>query len=298
MRNGVRIGESSAESAGGVQSVDRAISVLEILARLGGAGVSEVAADIGVHKSTAFRLLSALEERGLVEQATDRGKYQLGFGILRLASAIPGRLDLVRQARPVLDELAAEFGETVNLAVVRSHYAVNVDQATTSAAVAAQNWVGQLTPLHATSSGKVLLAHLSAESRKQLLDAAGLPRYTKRTLTTRKAARRGAEDRSYRRVRDDVRGIRGRSERDRRAGTRSHRSGRRRGKRVRPGISAGRGADRQNHRRSSISRQPDQRPNGLSQIARRFVPQRPSVCRVGGGFIELAGSSSDPARWC
>ncbi|HEU0241077.1 MAG TPA: IclR family transcriptional regulator [Mycobacterium sp.] len=187
MRSGVRTGESSAESTSGVQSVDRAISVLEILARRGGAGVSEVAADIGVHKSTAFRLLSALEDRGLVEQTTGRGKYQLGFGVLRLASTIPGRLDLVRQARPVLDELAAELGETVNLAVVRSHYAVNVDQATGSAAVAAQNWVGQLTPLHATSSGKVLLAHLSAETRKQLLDAAGLPRYTKRTLTTRKA---------------------------------------------------------------------------------------------------------------
>jgi DNA-binding IclR family transcriptional regulator len=186
MRNGVRPGDSSVESAAGVQSVDRAITVLEILARHGSVGVTEVAADIGVHKSTAFRLLSALEERGLVEQATDRGKYQLGFGILRLANAIPGRLDLVRQARPVLDELAAGLGETVNLAVVRSHYAVNVDQVTTSAVVAAQNWVGQLTPLHATSSGKVLLAHLSAGSRKQLLDAAGLTRYTKRTLTNRR----------------------------------------------------------------------------------------------------------------
>jgi DNA-binding IclR family transcriptional regulator len=187
MRSGVRPGDSSVESAAAVQSVDRAITVLEILARHGSAGVSEVAADIGVHKSTAFRLLSALEERGLVEQAIDRGKYQLGFGILRLANAIPGRLDLVRQARPVLDEIAAAVGETVNLAVVRSHYAVNVDQVTASAAVAAQNWVGQLTPLHATSSGKVLLAHLGAESRKRLLDAAGLTRYTKQTLTTRKA---------------------------------------------------------------------------------------------------------------
>jgi DNA-binding IclR family transcriptional regulator len=55
------------ESAGGVQSVDRAVSVLEILAQRGEAGVSEVAADIGVHKSTAFRLLAALEERELVE---------------------------------------------------------------------------------------------------------------------------------------------------------------------------------------------------------------------------------------
>jgi DNA-binding IclR family transcriptional regulator len=179
--------DKAADSSGGVQSVDRAVSVLEILARSGGAGVSEVAADIGVHKSTAFRLLSALEDRGLVEQATDRGKYQLGFGILRLASAIPGRLDLVRQARPVLDELAVRFGETVNLAVVRSQYAVNLDQARSAAAVAAQNWVGQLTPLHATSSGKILLAYLAEDVRRQLLDAAGLGRFTERTITSRKA---------------------------------------------------------------------------------------------------------------
>ena len=175
-----------AESTGGVQSVDRAVSVLEILARRGSAGVSEVAADIGVHKSTAFRLLSALEERDLVEQAGDRGKYQLGFGILRLANAIPARLDLVRQARPVLEDLVVEFGETVNLAVIRSHYAVNVDQAMSPAAVASQNWVGQLTPLHATSSGKILLAHLDEPARRVLLDAAGMTRYTRHTVTSRR----------------------------------------------------------------------------------------------------------------
>jgi DNA-binding IclR family transcriptional regulator len=176
----------AADGSGGVQSVDRAISVLEILARSGGAGVSEVAADIGVHKSTAFRLLGALEARGLVEQNQDRGKYQLGFGVLRLASAIPGRLDLVRQGRPILDELAAEFDETVNLAVLRSHYAVNVDQARGSAAVAAQNWIAQLTPLHATSSGKVLLAHLDAEARDALLEDANLARFTDHTITAPK----------------------------------------------------------------------------------------------------------------
>jgi len=175
------------DGGGGVQSVDRAISVLEILARGGEAGVSEVAADIGVHKSTAFRLLGALEARGLVEQNRERGKYQLGFGILRLASAIPGRLDLIRQARPVLDELAAEFDETVNLAVLRSHYVVNVDEAHGSAAVAAQNWIAQLTPLHATSSGKVLLAHLDENKRAALLDTAGLARFTSRTITSRRA---------------------------------------------------------------------------------------------------------------
>jgi DNA-binding IclR family transcriptional regulator len=175
------------EAGGGVQSVDRAITILELLSRRGAVGVSEVAIEIGVHKSTASRLLGALVERDLVEQVGDRGKYQLGFGILRLAGAIPNRLDLVRQARPVLDELVTRFGETVNLAVISSHYAVNVDQAMSPAAIASQNWVGQLTPLHATSSGKVLLAHLDEPDRSRLLTAAGLARFTRATITTRKA---------------------------------------------------------------------------------------------------------------
>ena len=179
-------GARTSEATGGVQSVDRAVSVLEILAREGSAGVSEVATEIGVHKSTAFRLLAALEERDLVEQNTERGKYQLGFGVLRLASAIPARLELVRQAQPVLDELAQHIDETINLAVVREHYSVHVQQALGSAAVASQNWVGQVTPLHATSSGKILLAYMSEERLEEVLDASGLTSYTEHTVTSRK----------------------------------------------------------------------------------------------------------------
>lgn len=173
------------DAGGGVQSVDRAISVLEILARDGSAGVSDVAVEIGVHKSTAFRLLAALEERDLVEQNSERGKYQLSFGVLRLASAIPARIDMVRQARPVVDDLAERLDETINLAVVRKHYAVNVLQALGSAAVASHNWVGELTPLHCTSNGKVLLAYMSDERRDAVLDASGLQTYTSHTLTSR-----------------------------------------------------------------------------------------------------------------
>jgi DNA-binding IclR family transcriptional regulator len=194
MSNGKQTGKArgtgrsaSSDSAGGVQSVDRAITVMEILAREGSAGVSEVAAEIGVHKSTAFRLLAALEERDLVEQNHERGKYQLGFGVLRLAGAIPTRLDIVRQAESVVDELATRFGETINIAVVREHYAVNVQQALGSAAVASHNWVGQLTPLHATSSGKVLLAFISEKECDAILDKAGLNAFTENTVTDRQA---------------------------------------------------------------------------------------------------------------
>src|SRR5680860_1648562 len=77
-----------------VQSVERAVTILDILARSGESGVTEIAAEIGVHKSTAFRLVSTLEGGGLVEQTEDRGKYRLGVGVLRLAGATTARLDV------------------------------------------------------------------------------------------------------------------------------------------------------------------------------------------------------------
>ncbi len=166
---------------GGVQSVDRAISVLEILARRGEAGVSEVAAEIDVHKSTAFRLLGALEGRGLVEQATDRGKYRLGFALIPLAGAVSDRLDVTRQGRPVCERLAAELGETINLAVRQEGWAVNVDQVLGPSTVSTHNWIGRLTPLHCTSSGKVLIAHLHPARRAELLD--GVEPVTPHTLS-------------------------------------------------------------------------------------------------------------------
>jgi DNA-binding IclR family transcriptional regulator len=176
---------TSSSPAGGVQSVDRAISVLEILAQRGEAGVSEVAAEIDVHKSTAFRLLGALETRGLVEQAGERGKYRLGFGIVRLAGAVTGRIDITQQGRPVCERLAKEMGETVNIAAMQEHYAINLYQVGGPGAITAHNWVGQLTPLHATSSGKILLAYLPAERRAALLAETNMKKVTPRTITAK-----------------------------------------------------------------------------------------------------------------
>ncbi|MDP5227678.1 MULTISPECIES: IclR family transcriptional regulator [Arthrobacter] len=178
-------GESSQH--GGIQSVDRALTILGILSRDGQAGVSEIAEEMGIHKSTASRLLGSLVAREMVHQNSERGKYRLGFGILRLANSIPGRLSLVREARPVLEALADEFKETVNLAVLRSNFAVNLDQAMGPSTLATYDWVGSLTPLHATSSGKVLLAGLSADECARILDETGLPARTPHTITDRAA---------------------------------------------------------------------------------------------------------------
>ncbi len=179
--------------AGSLQSVDRAVSVLEVLARNGGAGVTEIADELGVHKSTASRLLWALESRGLVDQEKERGKYYLGAGILRLAGAAAIRLDISQESAPVCRWLADETGETANVAVLDGDAAVNIMQARGTAEVAAYNWLGRRTPLHATASGKVLLAALPVSVRESLL-AQEQERFTERTVTAPSALRAQADE--------------------------------------------------------------------------------------------------------
>jgi DNA-binding IclR family transcriptional regulator len=167
-----------------VQSVDRAIAILYLLAERGsdGLGVTEVAAELGVHKSTAFRLITALENGDLVEQLEERGKYHLGRGIVRLAGATTAQLELSTESRPICRSLAAELGETVNLAISDAGEVTNILQEYGSSAVSGRNWTGQRTPLHATASGKILLAWADDESVKQALDE-DLLEYTPHTIT-------------------------------------------------------------------------------------------------------------------
>lgn len=177
------VGKSTgSDAASTVQSVDRAIVILEILARSGEVGVTELARELGVHKSTAFRLVAALERRDLVEQNAGRGKYRLGTGILRLAGATTSRLDLVQESRTVTRALAQHTGETVNLAVLSDGAALYMDQIAGSSALQPHNWVGQRIPLHATSNGKVLLSVMDRTEVARQVPA--LRAYTANTITT------------------------------------------------------------------------------------------------------------------
>jgi DNA-binding IclR family transcriptional regulator len=188
---GLRYGQHvthATETAPGVQSVDRALTILGILARLGEAGGTEIAGELAVHKSTAFRLVATLESHGMVEQNEDRGKYRLGVGVLRLAGATTARLDVVQEARPICRKLAADSGETVNIAVLSDRSALYLDQVAGQSALQSHNWVGQHIPLHATSNGKVLLSDLSSEEVDQRLPR--LPSYTPGTVTSRARLRR------------------------------------------------------------------------------------------------------------
>jgi DNA-binding IclR family transcriptional regulator len=178
---------AAAGSAGGsaepsVQSVDRAVRILEILARDGEAGVTDVAGELGVHKSTASRLLAALDRRELVTQDAARGKFRLGVGIVRLAGAASARLDVLQESRAVCRMLAHEVGETVNLAILSGRDVLYLEQAAGPAALSPHNWAGQRIPLHATSDGKVLLAWLPEAELAPCLTPP-LARFTERTIT-------------------------------------------------------------------------------------------------------------------
>ena len=177
----IRAAREDDSGPGPVQSVDRAVAILEILARDGEAGVTEVARELGVHKSTASRLLAALDRRELVTQDTARGKFRLGVGIVRLAGAASRKLDVVQESRPVCRALAQEVGETVNLAILSGRDALYLDQVAGPAALSPHNWAGQRIPLHATSDGKILLAYLpEAELGACLVPP--LARFTSRTI--------------------------------------------------------------------------------------------------------------------
>ncbi|SRR6266568_773919 len=176
-----------------VQSVSRAVTVLEILARTGEAGVTDIAAELGVHKSTAFRLIAALEQGELVAQDTARGRYRLGVGILRLAGATGARLDLVQESREVCQALAREVGETINIAVLSGRDALYLDQVVGPSALSLHNWVGKRIPLHATSDGKVLLAYLF-EGRLAEVLVRPLQRFTEHTITSMRRLERELAD--------------------------------------------------------------------------------------------------------
>jgi DNA-binding IclR family transcriptional regulator len=170
-----------------IQSVQRATAILEAIAESPQElGVTELGRRLGVHKATASRLLSTLAERDLVERNPATDRYRLGFGFLRLAAVAGARLDLVREARPVLERLAELTGETVNLAALDGDQVVHLDQISSQRAIVTVNWVGRRTPLHCTSNGKVLLANLPAGQQRRLLTRP-LERLTARTIVDRAA---------------------------------------------------------------------------------------------------------------
>ena len=164
-----------------VQSVGRAISIMELLGRRGWSGVTEVANELDIHKSTAYRLLTTLRDRGLVEQDAATEKYRLGFGLVMLASSVTADLDIARCSRPVCERLAEQTRETATLAVLEGDDAIVIHQSNSRFSALSVDWSGRHTPLHATAAGKVFLFYMPEDQRLRILEKP-LQRYTENTI--------------------------------------------------------------------------------------------------------------------
>jgi DNA-binding IclR family transcriptional regulator len=164
-----------------VQSVDRAITVMEFLSRRGWSGVTEVSRELDIHKSTAYRLLTTLRDRGLVEQDAATEKYRLGFGLVLLARAVSADLDILRCAKPLCERLSERTGETVNVTVLEGDDAVVIHQSLSRASALSVDWTGRHTPLHATAAGKIFLVYMTEDQLLRILEGP-LERFTGNTI--------------------------------------------------------------------------------------------------------------------
>jgi DNA-binding IclR family transcriptional regulator len=161
-----------------VAVVQRAIAILDELAEARGElGTNEIARRTGINVSTISRILATLASGGLVDHVASTGRYRLGAGVVRLANA--AGLDLRSLARPHLEDLGQNIGETVTLSVPGEHEAFTLDFVQSQLTVRSVAEVGRISVAHATAAGKVFLAHGG-----KLADGP-LRSFTDRTITER-----------------------------------------------------------------------------------------------------------------
>lgn len=165
-----------------VQSIERAFAVLGTLAD-GPIGVTEVADRADLPKSTAARLLASLAREGVVEQVPGDTRYRLGPRLVTLAAGILPTRSLAAMARPSLQELATAVGEAAGLSVPDGRLVHYVEQIGSPNPVSVRDWTGSRIPMHAVSSGQVLLA-FSPPTVVQRYLGRPMERFTDRTLVT------------------------------------------------------------------------------------------------------------------
>ena len=174
-----------------VKSVEHAVDVLEYMARVARpVGVSDVARQTGLSKAAVHHLLATLMARRLVIQESDSSRYRLSWALYELGASVVRDLELSRAARPHLDRLAAMTGQFVLLGILDEDAVLYLDRGEGPAGLLMVANTGRRGPLHATASGKVLLAFAGEGRVVQELLNRPLPRYTPMTVTEPHGLRR------------------------------------------------------------------------------------------------------------
>lgn len=153
-----------------IQSIERAVVILDYLAQKPhGERLTVISKDLGLNKSTAFSLISTLENLRCVTQNQTTGKYSLGLRLLEYAQALLSSLDIVELAKPYMRDLAAKYDETINLALMSGDEVIYVDKVQSTKSVRVEMRLHEKVPAYVCSTGKVFMAFMEQEKREKMI---------------------------------------------------------------------------------------------------------------------------------
>ena len=184
-----------------VQVLDRALAALEILAnRDGECSLVDLCTEMKLHKSTVHRIAMVLEQHRLVDKNPDNGRYRLGLRLFEFGSKAIAAVDLRGRARPYLDRLQRQFGETVFFCILDDGQVFYVEKVESQQSVRTACTVGSRAPAYCTAVGKAMLAELPETEVNEVIRRWGLKAVTANTITTAaalKAELRAVSSRGY-----------------------------------------------------------------------------------------------------
>jgi DNA-binding IclR family transcriptional regulator len=183
--NAPTIDDDAEERArGGVQSLGRAFSILEEIARhREGIGLADLSKRVGLHNSTTFHLAKTMVSLGYVRQARDTKRYRVGRPLFALAASALDEIEMVNLATPILEDLSRESGESGHFAVRMGDAVVVIARTSGAGAFQLTDRVGVVRPAHCTALGKIVLASLRPDQLKRFLERVELKPSTGRSIT-------------------------------------------------------------------------------------------------------------------
>jgi IclR family KDG regulon transcriptional repressor len=152
-------------------------------------GVTELSKRLKLHKNNVFRLLATLESRGYIEQNKATENYRLGLKALELGQTFIRQMGLLRQAKPILDQVVEKCNETAYVAIFKEGYVVYLDVVETDHTVRVVSRVGSRLPTYCTAAGKVHLAFMNEEELESALPKE-FKAFTPNTHTSRESLKK------------------------------------------------------------------------------------------------------------
>ncbi len=183
-----------AARGGSIQSLDRAFSILEEIARHEhGLGLVELSRAVDLHTSTVHHLCKTLLSLGYLSQSESGKRYRIGRGVFALASSCADEIELARTARPFLAELSKSTGESAHFAVWAGNQVLILERAYSDSAFQMNERAGMLRPAHCTAIGKALLSGLEPAALDERLDEMTLTPHAPNTIVDKEQLRREIE---------------------------------------------------------------------------------------------------------